>query len=311
MKRPKGLTTLHILITIVMVIIFTGSRAENYLWSYPDTLNKKRLAGLVITGATLYSASMVGLYHLWYKDYPQSSFHFINDNREWLQIDKAGHTTTAYYLSRISYNAFRWTGVSDKKSIWYGGISGLFFITTIEVFDGFSAEWGASWGDFAANTLGTAIFMSQQLLWKDQRITLKYSFHQTQYAHYNPEQLGSNFIQQSLKDYNGQTFWLSANIKSFLKKQSRFPAWLNIAVGYGAKGMTGPNSNIADKNGIPVPDFKRTRQFYLSPDIDLTRIPTKSKFLKVLFNLTGFLKIPLPAIEFNKQDNLKFHWIYF
>ena len=52
-----------------------------------------------------------------------------------------------------------------------------------------------------------------------------------------------------LKDYNGQTYWLSANLKSFFKK-SNVPTWLNISVGYGAEGMFGATENIwMDNNG--------------------------------------------------------------
>jgi len=59
---------------------------------------------------------------------------------------------------------------------------------------------------------------------------LKYSFSKTAYAKLRPNTLGGNFIQQALKDYNGQTYWLSANIWSF-NKESNFPKWLNIAFG--------------------------------------------------------------------------------
>ena len=41
-----------------------------------------------------------------------------------------------------------------------------------------------------------------------------------------------------LKDYNAQTYWFSANLKSFFP-EIKFTAWLNVAVGYGAEGMFG------------------------------------------------------------------------
>ena len=63
----------------------------------------------------------------------------------------------------------------------YGATAGLTFLTAIEVLDGFSDEWGFSLGDFAANA-GTGFLVGQELLWKEQRIVLKYSFHQTGYA---------------------------------------------------------------------------------------------------------------------------------
>jgi hypothetical protein len=53
-------------------------------------------------------------------------------------------------------------------------------LTAVEVLDGFSSEWGASSGDIIANA--SALLVSQELLWKEQRITPKFSFHTTQYA---------------------------------------------------------------------------------------------------------------------------------
>jgi hypothetical protein len=34
------------------------------------------------------TGALVGLNQLWYADYARSDFHFINDNAEWLQMDK-------------------------------------------------------------------------------------------------------------------------------------------------------------------------------------------------------------------------------
>lgn len=177
--------------------------------------------------------------------------------------------------------------------------------------DGFSAGWGASLGDVTANALGSAAFIGQQFAWDEQRILLKWSFHETQYAQYNPNQLGKNFPERMIKDYNGQTFWLSANIRSFLHEDSRFPGWLNIAFGYSGDGMIGARYNPSEINGNPVPSFIRTRQYFLSPDIDLTRIKTKSGFLKMVFNIFGVLKFPLPALEYNSTQGLVVHGVYF
>lgn len=275
-----------------------------------DTLNRKRLTLVTATGATLYAGSMIGLYSLWYKDYPQSSFHFFNDNNEWLQMDKAGHVTTSYYIGVIGYSTLRWSGVPEKKATWYGGLTGLVYLTTVEVMDGFSEQWGFSPGDMAANTLGTALFISQQLAWHEQKFVLKYSFHGSPYAQYNPDQLGSTLPQRMLKDYNGQTYWISANISSLGLQHTRFPKWLNVAAGYGAEGMTGATSNPSEINGVPVPYSERYRQFYIAPDIDLSRIPVKSKTLKLILNTIGFIKIPLPTLEFYK-NGVKFHPLYF
>lgn len=274
-------------------------------------LNKKRLAGLLTAQGVVYIGSMTGLYFLWYADYPQSSFHFFDDSGEWLQVDKVGHATAGYLISNLGYATYRWTGMERKKAIWYGGLLSFAYMTNIEILDGFSSEWGFSVWDFVANTAGCMLFTGQQLLWNEQRFRIKYSFHPTEYPAYRPDLLGENFIQQMLKDYNGQTYWLTGNISSFLPKSSKFPRWINVAVGYGAEGMTGAYNNPGGTGGSPVPDFKRYRQFYLSLDVDLSRIRTKSKTLHTILSIVNILKIPFPAVEFNTKGKVLFHPIYF
>jgi hypothetical protein len=254
---------------------------------------------------------MTGLYYLWYKDYPQSGFHFFNDNNGWLQVDKFGHMTTSYNIGRLGYLAFRWTGVSEKKAIWIGGSLGFMFTLSFEILDGFSEGWGFATGDILANGIGASLFISQQLIWKKQKFMLKYSFHPTEYAQYNPEALGENFIQQTLKDYNGHTYWLSINIKSFAFKESRLPEWLSFSFGYGAKGMLAFAGNPSEIDGKDVPHFNRVRQYFFAPEIDLSRIKTRSEFWNAVLDVMGTLKFPLPTLEYNKEDKLKFHWIYF
>jgi hypothetical protein len=275
-----------------------------------DTLNRKKLTVVAVTGASVYAISIAGLYNLWYKNYPQSSFHFFNDNKEWLQMDKCAHVTASYYIGLVGYGALRWSGVQEKKAIWYGGMTGFVYLTAIEVMDGLSQEWGASPFDLVANTLGTTLFISQQLAWHEQKFVLKYSFHSSPYAQHNIDQLGNTLLQNIVKDYNGQTYWISANICSLGLEHTRFPKWLNIAAGYGAEGMTGGFSNPSEIKGVQVPYYERYRQFYIAADMDLSRIPVKSKTLKLILNTIGFIKIPMPAIEFNK-NGVKFHPLYF
>ncbi len=262
--------------------------------------DKKKLSFVISAEAALYAGSMYGLNELWYKDYPRSSFHFFNDNNEWMQMDKAGHVISAYYIGRVGMGLMKWSGVERKKAIWYGGMVGSVYQSTIEVLDGFSSQWGFSPGDFAANTAGSLMAIGQELAWNEQRIVLKFSFSKSEYVTYRPNLLGKNVQENILKDYNGQTYWLSVNPASFMNKQTRFPKWLNIALGYGADGMTGASSNppYFDNQGKPI-YFQRYRQFYLSLDLDLTRIKTKSKFINTFFNTIGFIKFPCPAIEFN------------
>jgi hypothetical protein len=279
--------------------------------------NKKRIRLLAAGNLVAYTGSMTALYQIWYKDYPQTSFHFFNDNREWLQVDKAGHAYSAYVASRASMEMWRWAGLKRNQRIWIGGMSGAFYQTVIETLDGFSSEWGWSWGDFAANMFGSGLLVSQELAWDEQRVSFKFSTHHKRYpggelAERANQLFGKSFGERVFKDYNANTLWLSANLKSFLKR-SNLPAWLNIAVGYGAEGMYGGEQNRwVDKTGVSHhrEDIQRYRQFYLSPDIDLTRIKTRSKFLKVTFFVLNSFKFPAPSLELS-QGKLKGHWIHF
>ena len=273
-----------------------------------DTLNVKRRNTVIIAETALVSGALVGLNQLWYTDYPQSNFHFINDNSEWLQMDKVGHFYSSCQMGRIGAEMLQWSGAPKKDQLVYGAGLGFAFLTAVEVLDGFSSEWGASPGDVIANASGTALYVSQELIWKEQRIIPKFSFHTTQYAHYRPHVLGSSLTEQILKDYNGQTYWLSVNLHSF-SKSSKIPKWLNLAIGYGADGMISGNEENSDL--FLAPKTERFRQFYLSLDVDLTRIETKSHFLKTLFSVVNTLKIPAPTVEIQHFNRIRCYFIYF
>jgi len=271
---------------------------------FPSSLDKKRRNILLISETASYTAALVGLNQLWYKNYPKSRFHFINDNGEWLQMDKLGHMTSSYYFGVAGINAYNWTGMNKKNSIWFGGLTGTFFLTVIEVLDGHSAEWGASSGDLIANTTGSLLAIGQAIKWNEQRIQLKYSYRPTIWADKNPQQLGNNHLERALKDYNGQTYWLSFNLKSFIKLDNLvFPNWLNLSLGYGAHFMKEPYP----KDGDIV---WRKRQYLLSLDIDLSRIDTKNKFLNTVLHSFSFLKFPMPSLEL-RNGKLHAHPIYF
>ncbi|MFW0737930.1 DUF2279 domain-containing protein [Flavobacterium sp. T12S277] len=303
----KNIFFLSVLMLPGVFSVNAQSRFESFLTPL-DSLNKKRQNTVIVTEAALASVTLLGLNQLWYADYPRSNFHFINDNNEWLQMDKVGHMYSAYHLGRFGAEMMNWSGADQKKQLIYGAGLGFAFLTAVEVLDGFSAEWGASSGDIIANATGTALYVSQELLWKEQRIVPKFSFHTTHYANLRPKTLGSSLNEQLLKDYNGQTYWLSVNLHSFAK-QSKIPKWLNLAFGYGAEGML--TGNLQKDNLDFAQNPERFRQIYLSFDVDLTKIETKSHFLKTIFSVFSTIKIPAPTLEYSANKGLKAHAFYF
>jgi hypothetical protein len=275
-------------------------------FSKPNYRKPLLYTGLTATAAAAYT----GLWTLWYADYPQQGFHTFDDSQQWGGMDKLGHFSTAYMLGYLGHASFTWAGAKPATARWVGGSLGLGFLTGIEIMDGFSSQWGFSWTDMGANALGAALFIGQDLAWKEQRILPKFSFFPSEFAAKRPDLLGQNWTEQWLKDYNGQRYWLSVNVASFLPKEVKagFPQWLNLAVGYSIRGFLGANQNPE-----PFSHIQRTQHWYLSFDIDLRKIPTKSPFLRTLFTAVGFIKIPAPTLEWNNATggNFTFHPLFF
>ncbi len=295
-------------IILICIVISLCNTAEA-----KDSTHFKNRKQLLIGGNLIgYSSLMVGLNELWYKDYPTSKFHFFNDNQQWLQMDKIGHAFSCYYEGLAGIRMMKWAGFNHKQSTIIGGSYGLFVQTGIEVLDGFSEAWGASSGDMIANISGTALVVIQGLYWDEQKLLLKYSYSPTKYPDFRPELLGSSLSEQILKDYNGQTYWLSCNIHSIFPEK-KFPNWLNIAFGYGAQGMVGGNDNIFEReNAIYDYSFlSRNRQFYISPDIDLSKLKIDNKLLKSFIIVINCIKFPMPALEYHTNRGFVGHWMMF
>lgn len=288
--------------------------------SVTDTFpfNKTRVIGLAAFQGSAFAAATVGLNTAWYKNYPREKFHFFNDMEEWMQMDKIGHVYSSYAEGKASMEMWRWTGIERKKRIWIGGLSGLAYQTMLEALDAHSSQWGWSWGDMGSNVLGSALLISQEMAWNEQRFQLKWSFH---YNLYDDPQLearaddifGKSRAERMLKDYNAQTYWVSTGLRQWLPG-SRIPHWLQLSVGTGIKGVFGARGNTAyDESGNIIfsrGDIKRHREWYLSPDIDLTKIKTGNKMLRMLFRIFNVVKIPAPALEYG-NGKWSFYWLYF
>ena len=283
----------------------------------PEQKKRRQLliGGLNVVG---YGSSILIFNNQWYKNHPRTSFHTFNDSKEWLQMDKLGHVWASYNSGRASAAMWRWAGVSDKNAVWIGGLSSTVYLTVIEFLDAHSSKWGWSWADMGANILGSALFIGQYVAWREERLQSKFSFHHKKYSDPMLKQraddlFGSSWTERMLKDYNGQTYWLSANLKSFFP-ESNLPSWLNIAIGYGAEGMFGGFENKWTNGdpGFPIDrtDVKRYRQWHLAPDINFSKIKTNSKAVRVLFAALDAFKFPAPSLELS-NGKLKLDALHF
>lgn len=276
-----------------------------------------RIAVAAGASAVFWAGTYIALNKAWYSNYPKSKFHFFNDNKEWNNMDKLGHAWTSYQIARASAELWKWTGMKNRTSVLIGGLSALAYQSIIEIQDGYSAEWGFSWGDMTANTIGASAFVAQEFCWGEQRTQIKFGYWPYRYGpefiQRSNDLFGSQPVERILKDYNSQTYWLSSNLNAYGVKAS--PTWLNMAFGYSSDLMLGATENKwTGKDGSAI-DYKfihRVRRFYFSPDIDFTRIKTNSNFLTDTFFLLNALKfIFAPSIEYNSRKKIKVHMFSF
>ena len=257
--------------------------------------------------AGVWTGSLVMLNQAWYADYPKSKFHTFNDAGEWMQMDKCGHAFTTYQISKSLTSLYRWTGMKPKNAVLAGTAITLGYQASIEYLDGRSAEWGFSWSDITANFSGGLLFGIQQYYWDKQFILFKESYSPSPYAPLRPNVLGNNFAERYLKDYNGQTYWLSF-APNVLLKSSRIPNWLLLSFGYSIDSKL-----VGDKNTFTTPTnitYNASREFLFSFDIDLSKLPIKRKWVKDVLRPFNAIKFPLPTLRW-KNGICYAHGIYF
>ncbi len=319
------------LFVFILMLVCTDKPLAQQRWYEPaDSFHRTRFWVSVASGTTAYAGLSTGLWKIWYAQYDLGPFHTFNDWPEWQQVDKAGHFFSAYHASRSVFLGLRWTGLSPRKAAWSATGAGLAILTTIEIMDGFSEKWGFSYGDMGANLLGATLFLTQELTWKEQRILLKLSSSHPPYstapvhstcstgtsslARRAQDLYGTSPFERLLKDYNAQTNWLSFNLAALMGNASPswLPPWLNIAVGYGAENMYGGfNNSWTEGDACFTANLPRYRQYYLSFDVDFSRLPANDKpLVRGLYHLVNFIKVPSPTLELNGLGQVKMHWLY-
>lgn len=274
---------------------FSFSFAHN-----PDSVDfDRKKKNLILKTTTLYTSGITALSVIWYKEKPES-FRWFNDAQEWKQLDKAGHFYSSFQLSWLMNRSMRAAGYSPKQAAIWGSVLSFVALSSIEILDGFSPKYGASFTDIGSNLTGSLFYLAQHK--KNYPLIIpKFSFHQSSWAVQRPELLGSNLVEQIIKDYNGQTYWLSLDMDQI----SNLPKWLNFSFGYGASGMKFAQDEQNMAEGI-----NPYRRWFLGIDIDLSKVKSRHRLVKGLFSITRFIRIPAPALEYS-DGRFQFHTVWF
>jgi hypothetical protein len=278
--------------------------ADGTYWKTNSDINSLRLGSIIGAMAAVDFIAYMYQREVWYTE-ETTVFHtldFSNDWQKWQQMDKIGHFTDAYFTSDLSGKLYRWAGISGETSVWLGAATGWFWMLQIEVSDGFMAGWGFSWGDMLTNTLGSGFYVLQQFNYDLLGgIQPKFSYHKSdawkEMRYYrDPKAL--------IEDYEGMTFWFAVNPHHYFPDEWKndYPDWLaplGIAVGQSCK-------NIASN---PWGGYS---EYFIGLDIDIRKIPIgdDSPFVRFLKSELNFIRLPLPAVRFNKHGETWFGFYF-
>lgn len=267
----------------------------------PTRISKIHYDRLVLCSASLVALN-VSVYQpfkeTWWNE-PRTHFHFYRGWRRTVgywdfgwndsyygHIDKLGHYFSSKILAEQLTNLSNWVGFRPSQSQWIGPILSSLFMLEIEVYDGFFVEWGFSLADFAANEAGAFSPMLREKYPFLQNFSLKFSYHPSKQPQKEP-----TFI----KDYAGQTYWLSFNLRPLLpaKIKRHYPNWLNLALGYGVSKQAHGDVEL-----------------YLAPDVNWEKLyQGDSPYWKFFFHALNYLHFPSLTYKFLPEN--KFYWFYF
>jgi len=244
-----------------------------------DSLNTNRLlvVGGLSAGAFIYAYGIQN--NMWWKGEP-AHFH-TNWTQDWnyaLGSDKLGHFYFGNLVSTIYKDAFQWSGFSERNSFLYSGLFTLTYQTFLEIRDGFSQQYGFSWGDFAANSFGSLYPFIQDSYPVLQNFNIKISYFPSQRF-----KNGSNAY--IMDDYESTYHWLSIDVDKLLPNRwdKYFPDFINLALGHSVIGL----DNLKNAN----------HEFYFGIDWDLKAIQTKSELLNSLIEIINKYHLPAPTIK--------------
>ncbi|MBC8124526.1 MAG: DUF2279 domain-containing protein [Candidatus Kapabacteria bacterium] len=267
------------LVLLLSSIVLRAEVDDSLRVDSPPTINPVKLG--VVGGATV--LGFIGGHalsnELWWKG-EKAPFH-VNTSVDYtyaLNADKLGHMTFSYMASSIYSDLFRRCGMDSTQSAWSGFGVTMAYQTFVEIRDGFSADYGFSWGDIAANTIGAALPVAQRYVPALRSMDLQISFW--------PSQAFNNGAYNSIiDDYTSTTHWLTVNVSDVSPRswQSWIPPWLGLAIGHSVQNTDGQGGG--------------QHVVYLSLDWQLHRIPGLAPWLRDVLRVLHLYHLPAPAVR--------------
>jgi hypothetical protein len=235
------------------------------------------------------SAAWLGMHiyysNTWWKD-KAHYFKFAQDPYYARDVDKLSHIYTADLITVSSAKFYEWSGMNPALALAIGSATAIAYETYIEINDGYAPIWGFDWGDMAANFIGALYPIAQKYVKPLRSFNVKWSF--------VPQWLSNKFRKYPdlLDDYTSMKFWITVNPKDLLPKKiaKYYPSFLGFGLGINLQ-------NASHTTGTT----NAYREYYLAFDIDVTRLPGNTDFLKKLKEVLNFYHLPTPGIKIYKN----------
>ena len=264
------------LVIIAVLLACISSMSAQHDSTRIDPLRVGIVAGATVGG---FVAGHGMLNDLWWKG-ERVPFH-INTSQDYtyaLNADKYGHATFAYMASTVYGDLMRWCGLDSGSAAWWGFGVAMTYQTYIEVRDGFSRDYGFSWGDIGANTVGAVLPVVQHYVPSLRAIDLQISF------------WPSNAFRQGaynaiIDDYTSTTHWLAMNVHDLAPRsvQQYLPPWIGVAIGHSVRNLDGRGGG--------------EHVVVLSLDWQLHRIPNLPPWLRDIARVLHLYHLPAPAVQ--------------
>jgi Predicted periplasmic lipoprotein (DUF2279) len=238
--------------------------------------------GIVLGGMTIAWLGMHIYYsNTWWKDRAHY-FKFAEDPYYARDVDKLSHIYTADLITVSSAKFYEWSGMNPTLALAIGSVTAIAYETYIEINDGLAPIWGFDWGDMAGNFIGALYPIAQKYVKPLRSFNIKWSF--------VPQWLSNKFRKYPdlLDDYTSMKFWITVNPKDLLPKKiaKYYPSFLGFGLGINLQ-------NASHATGAT----NAYREYYLAFDIDVTRLPGNTDFLKKLKEVLNFYHIPMPGVK--------------
>ncbi len=217
-------------------------------------------------------------------------------------VDKIGHVFGATLMSYYSTEVLQGSGVCVESAHIWGTLMGLMYQTYVEIEDGYGKNWGFSPSDMYMNIAGASFFLLQYYVPSLQNVTEKWIYTPATWIQEQARKNGETFID----DYSSSTFFFSFKMHNIFPENiaRSWPRWLNLAVGYAARGLDTPQEDtkliLALDYDLPelLPDFRQSIGGWLGD------------FCNWMGQSLNYVKFPSPAIEIGEHGHTRFNLLY-